>query len=48
MFSSHRHVSSMSITLFSLLKKIVMSSPRSVKAMSGGKEGVPFRFPNKA
>ena len=33
MFSSHGHVSSMRITLFSLLEKIVMSGLSSVNAM---------------
>ena len=47
MFSSHGHVSSMRITLFSLLEKIVMSGLSSVNAMWGGKEKVPSRSPNK-
>ena len=47
MFSSHGDVSSMRITLFSLLEKIVMSGLSSVKAKSGGKEKVPSISPNK-
>ena len=47
MFSSHGHVSSMRITLFSLLEKIDMSGLSSVKAMWGGKEKVPPRSTNK-
>ena len=47
MFSSHGHVSSMRITLFRLLEKIVMPGLSSVKAMWGGKEKVPSRSPNK-
>ena len=47
MFSSHGHVSSMRITLFSLLEKIVMSGLSSVNAMWGGKEKVPSTSPNK-
>ena len=47
MFSSHGQVSSMRITLFSLLEKIVMSGLSSVNAMWGGKEKVPSRSPNK-
>ena len=46
-FSSHGHVSSMRITLFSLLEKIVMAGLKSVNAMWGGKEEVPCRCPNK-
>ena len=47
MFSSHGHVSSIRITLFSLFEKIVMSGLSSVNAMWGGKEKVPSRSPNK-
>ena len=47
MFSSHGHVSSIRITLFSLLEKLVMSGLSSVKSMRGGKEKVPSRSPNK-
>ena len=47
MFSSHGHVSSTRITLFSLLDKIVMSSLSSVNAMWGGKKKVPSRSPYK-
>ena len=41
------HVSSMRITIFSLLEKIIMSGLSSAKAMWGGKEKVPSRSPNK-
>ena len=44
---SHGHVSSMKITFFSLLEKIVMSGFSLVKAMWGRKEKVPSRSPNK-
>ena len=47
MFSSHGHVSSMRITLFSLLEKIVMSGLSSVNAMWGRKKKVPSRSHNK-
>ena len=47
MFSSHGHVRSMRITLFSLLEKIDISGLSSVKAMWGAKEKVPPTSPNK-
>ena len=47
MFSSHGQASSMRITLFSLLEKIVMSGLSSENAVRGGKEKEPSRSPNK-
>ena len=47
MYCSHGHVSSMRITLFSLLEKIVMSGLSSVNAMWSGKEKFISRSPNK-
>ena len=45
-FSLYGHVSSMRITLFSFLEKIIISGLSSENAMWGGKEKVPSRSPN--
>ena len=47
MFSSHGHVGSMRITLFTWLNKTVMSGLTTVKAMRGGEEKVPSGSPSR-